>query len=45
MNTYNQAQIDYRERCKNRLKRHLEISKDNGLTMFTAAKQNTFLII
>jgi len=27
MNEYNNAQIDYRERCKARIQRQLEISK------------------
>lgn len=29
MNEYNNAQIDYRERCKARIQRQLEISKFN----------------
>jgi len=33
MNDYNSCQIDYRERCKGRIQRQLEISRLNALLM------------
>ena len=30
MTEYNRTQTDYRERCKSRIQRQLEISKDNA---------------
>ena len=35
MNDYNACQIDYRERCKGRIQRQLEISKTFVLLLFT----------
>ena len=39
MNEYNNAQIDYRERCKARIQRQLEISKFHYISILTGIQQ------
>jgi len=43
MNDYNSCQIDYRERCKGRIQRQLEISKLRALLMTLIPVMHTSL--
>jgi hypothetical protein len=45
MNEYNNAQIDYRERCKARIQRQLEISKFHLISILLNVYINIILLI